>query len=1356
MMLLERLINALQRPLQRPLQGQARFLTYAKKPNSALPGYILPKQSSKTSWYKKMLKPPDRTVPAEPVVSNRLESFKNQQSPVKKKSADEASPVLSSSKTFAPSSKNASDDEEEIIHKPKKVRRKIVVDDDDEDDDDNGHVAKGDKDVDMEDDSASARHDAVIDSLKHYESKSTTAIDKDDAKKAKIRERFLKRFDVSRGFDNDTSTASGEETSIETMRREASSRRNVKNIKYTPLEQQYLDIRKKYPDCMLVVEVGYKFRFFEEDALAASKALNIVAYKDKNMFGASIPTQRLNVHVKKLVQLGYKVGIVRQTETAAIKGLDETMQLIDLLLTAAGDNKSAPFQRKLTNIYTRGTFIDMEVEDSLFEAQPSYLVCLNEGKVDDDRVQISIIAVQLATGDIICDTFEDNTMRNELETRLHHISPAEILLPLENLSPLTERAVEFWSTRAGPDGEVVRLERTNKGFTDAAQARQAVFGFYESQSHSKMDEQSQIDLLGPILELSDDIIVCLSALLSYLQEFHLEHILLLTKSFTNFNSISNMILSGTAMSQLEVYQASNLEDDRGGRGSLLWVLNHTKTKFGGRLLRKWIGKPLVEIQYVKVNKPFLIRSQLRERIEAVEDMLKLVEAGDIQSKKLPLVLAGLPDLEKHLSRIHLGRILPSELHTFFSSLERAALYFANCASGFCSDLLKRVLKELPSIKTICQEYLSEMDDTSSKNNDKKIKGVEENLSEILKDIRKTIGRSDLLYTTVAGIEYLVEIKASAEKKVPKDWIKVSCTKAVSRFHTPDILEELKNLEYFREQLAAAAEESFQLYLKEISNMYEDFKCAIQNIALLDCLLALAQVARQPGFVKPNIVDEPVIEVVEGRHPIVESLVPNFVPNDIHLNERCLLITGPNMGGKSSYIRQVALIVLMAQVGSYVPAARATLGVFDAIYTRMGACDDISKGQSTFMKELQETSDILKAATPRSLVIMDELGRGTSTHDGTAIAYATLSHFLTVTKCTTLFVTHYPVLGSLQRKFSPALRCCHMGFLENSGNEDSKYNIGLIHPRLNVARLASLPDSVIEIAKHQSAVLEESSEAKKCAHMQTVNEGDQWKLVGNKHFAAGEFEESVAAYSKAIIKNPSNPIYYTNRANALFKLHKYHDCASDCEKAISLDSKSVKAYYQWGKALVEIHHYTHALACFRKAYTLGLEQRVPYLDDIASQVRKAKATRWEVEDKKRRETQSDLFRYMSGLIEKDRERKKGQISSSDPEQLEEVDQIFDEKLSQLLSLLSVAEEEGKKREVPEAFLGKISFELMTDPVISPSGITYDRTEILQHLNKIGKWDPLARIPISEKDLIPNLALKEVIDEFLDKNGWAADY
>lgn len=288
----------------------------------------------------------------------------------------------------------------------------------------------------------------------------------------------------------------------------------------------------------------------------------------------------------------------------------------------------------------------------------------------------------------------------------------------------------------------------------------------------------------------------------------------------------------------------------------------------------------------------------------------------------------------------------------------------------------------------------------------------------------------------------------------------------------------------KESLAAACDDAFKAFLARISEFYQQLRDTVQSLALLDCLLSLATVAAQPDYCKPKFVDEPVLSIVNGRHPMIERLMTDaYVPNSISLSSnslRALLVTGPNMGGKSSYVRQNALIAIMAQIGSFVPAESAELGLLDAVFTRMGAFDNLLAGESTFMVELSETSDILKAATPRSLVILDELGRGTSTQDGVAIAYAVLEHMVRTVRSMTLFVTHYPILGAVADQWHGEVGCVHMKFeKEDDGGEENitfLYQVenGLAYRSygLNVARLAGLPESTIKLAGVKSRELED--------------------------------------------------------------------------------------------------------------------------------------------------------------------------------------------------------------------------------------------------------------------------------------------
>ena len=393
-------------------------------------------------------------------------------------------------------------------------------------------------------------------------------------------------------------------------------------------------------------------------------------------------------------------------------------------------------------------------------------------------------------------------------------------------------------------------------------------------------------------------------------------------------------------------------------------------------------------------------------------------------------------------------------------MQRIATEFATVKSpsdaGFKSNMINEAIATLPVILEDVVAYLEKINTQAAKEDDKYgffreseetdaivdhklgIAAVEQELDSHRAVAAKKLGKKKVDYVTVSLIEYLIEVDNADLKNVPASWTKISGTKKLSRFHTPEVVRLIRERDQHKEALAAACDLAFKVLLADIASNYQAFRDCVQALATLDCLLSLATVANQPGYVKPEYTDEVSISVRQGRHPMVEQfLLDAYVPNDIDLSSdrtRALLITGPNMGGKSSYVRQVALIAIMGQIGSYVPAESAKLGMLDAVFTRMGAFDNMMAGESTFMVELSETSDILKQASPKSLIILDELGRGTSTHDGVSIAQAVLDYIVRDTKSLLLFITHYQSLSALANSFEQEeLRNFHMSFAEYGDN-----------------------------------------------------------------------------------------------------------------------------------------------------------------------------------------------------------------------------------------------------------------------------------------------------------------------------------
>lgn len=381
---------------------------------------------------------------------------------------------------------------------------------------------------------------------------------------------------------------------------------------------------------------------------------------------------------------------------------------------------------------------------------------------------------------------------------------------------------------------------------------------------------------------------------------------------------------------------------------------------------------------------------------------------------------------------------------------------------------------------------------------RRVELANEKLDSLIVVYRKQLHIHKLEYTSVAGITHLIELPLNT--KVPPDWVKVNSTKKAIRYHPPEVLVALDELALANEQLTVICQAAWNNFLTGFSGCFAEFQAVVQALASLDCLNSLAILSRNKNYVRPLFVedDEAVqIHISSGRHPVLETVLQdNFVPNDTDLHaerEYCQIVTGPNMGGKSCYIRQVALIALMAQVGSFVPAISAKLHVLDGIYTRMGASDSIQQGRSTFLEELSEASDILKKCSANSLVILDELGRGTSTHDGVAIAYATLQYLLEHKKCMVLFVTHYPEIVGIKNEFPGSVGPYHVSYLtsQRDVNGDFKSNEKMDHINseditylyklapgvsersfgFKVAQLAQLPVTCIQRATVIAAKLE---------------------------------------------------------------------------------------------------------------------------------------------------------------------------------------------------------------------------------------------------------------------------------------------
>ncbi|KAI5056606.1 hypothetical protein GOP47_0028424 [Adiantum capillus-veneris] len=899
-------------------------------------------------------------------------------------------------------------------------------------------------------------------------------------------------------------------TTMDSERQKSKPNKGPYKADYTPLEQQVVELKAKHKDVLLMVEVGYRYRMFGEDAEIAARVLGIFAYNDHNFITASIPTFRLHVHVRRLVEAGYKVGVVRQTETAAIK--------------AHGGNKLGPFTRGLSALYSRATLeaaADLGGSESFTETESStskYLMCVVEqvdvlkasaksplhkqgpsSKVDAESeavtksaydTTIGVVAVETATGDVMYGQFKDTVTRSELEAHLLSCLPAELILA----SPLASSTEKLLVDYAGPNSNV-RIERFSRNSLGDGAALSEVLGFYESTKDRDSDKEAsgseeKIDEgLEAIMTMPQLVVQALVLTLRHLKQFGLERVLLLGATFRPFARVCEMSLSSNTLQQLEILQNST---DATVKGSLLWLMDHTHTAFGARLFQHWITHPLRDELLISARLDAV--SEIADTMGSVGGpqhegsfpasgrgggMVGALSRGRVEGitrgshgllGAVLMALKKIPDVERGITRIFHGTATASEFVAVIQALlttvrqlqqicpaedeENVTLEPDAEKSGvFRSALLKRLFAAASSsvVSEHASRLLSFINKEAASSGDKQnlficgtgkfpmvekcktaVQVAERHLDSLLPPYRKLLRVHNLQYLSVSGSTHLIEVPAM--QKVPEEWVKISSTKKTNRYHPPEVLRALDVLALAKEELTVECNKAWQSFLADFASYYVDFRATVHALAALDCLYSLAIVSRNQGYTRPEFVrkSSAMLMIEGGRHPVLEAtLQEGFVPNDTCLHgdlEHCQIITGPNMGGKSCYIRQVALIAIMAQVGSYVPAVSVKLHAFDAIFTRMGASDSIQRGSSTFLEELSEASIVLRRATPQSLVIMDELGRGTSTHDGVAIAYATLHYLLKNARCLTLFVTHYPKIAELTHRFPGEVGAYHVSYL----------------------------------------------------------------------------------------------------------------------------------------------------------------------------------------------------------------------------------------------------------------------------------------------------------------------------------------
>ena len=798
---------------------------------------------------------------------------------------------------------------------------------------------------------------------------------------------------------------------------------------YSPMMQHYLDTKKQYSDCVLFYRLGDFYEMFFEDAEIVSRELELTLTgkdcgQEKRAPMSGIPYHAADSYIAKLIEKGYKVAICEQVE----------------------DPKQAKgiVKREVIRVVTPGTVIESNL---LEEKKNNYIMAIYKS-----GLYFGISVCDISTGEFLATQIVEHNNFARLLDEISRYSPAEIIVSdmMYNSKTEIEKIKERFDTYISKEPE------------------DSFDGEYEllSGMYNIIDDKDE-----KIQNLTEKklAIYAINALLKYLedtQKTSLDHI----NTIKIYNITRYMALDINARRNLELIEKLR---DKSKKGTLLWVLDKTSTSMGGRLLRRWINDPLID------------KAEINERLNAVEELKdSIILRGDVIE-----ALKKVYDIERLAGKISYGNANGRDMISLKNSVKQIP-DIKKILATTGSKLLKNIYQELDTLddlyEIIEKSIVDEPPITIKEGGIIKI-GYDSEIDKL--KLATTEGKKWILdlevkereLTGIKGLKvgfnkvfgYFIEVTKSNLSMVPDRYVRKQTLANCERY----ITEDLKNLE---NQILGAEERVVTLEYNAFCKIRDSIEKQIQRIqktasliSILDVICSFAIVAEDMNYIKPDVDDGGIIDIKEGRHPVIEKMIStsNFVPNDTYLDKnsnRLAIITGPNMAGKSTYMRQVALITLMAQIGSFVPASYAKVGIVDKIFTRVGASDDLSMGQSTFMVEMMEVATILKEATQNSLVILDEIGRGTSTYDGLSIAWAVAEYIANKEKCgaKTLFATHYHELTELEEKvdgvknYSIAVK--EKGediiFLRKivDGGTDESYGV-------HVARLAGVPQVVTKKA-----------------------------------------------------------------------------------------------------------------------------------------------------------------------------------------------------------------------------------------------------------------------------------------------------
>ncbi|HHW47439.1 MAG TPA: DNA mismatch repair protein MutS [Clostridiaceae bacterium] len=812
----------------------------------------------------------------------------------------------------------------------------------------------------------------------------------------------------------------------------------------TPMMQQYLDLKEQYKDCILFFRLGDFYEMFFKDAEIASRELEITLTGrdcglEERAPMCGVPFHAADSYISRLINKGYKVAICEQVEDPALaKGI---------------------VKREVIRVVTPGTVFDSSMLD---ERKNNYLM-----SVYKYGCFFGISIVDVSTGEFSSTNISWGNTVNKLLDEIAKYSPSEIIA---NSSFFDDTGlVENIRKRFN-----VYLSRFNDEYFETDYAIGKIRSQFEKSELLDREYELEINASGALLEY-----------LEQTQKVNLNHI----QNITSYKIEEFMIIDASTRRNLELTETMR---ERSRKGSLLWVLDRTVTSMGGRLIRKWIEQPLINVADInerleavrEMKEKFMVRMEIRELLKRVYDIERLMG-------KVVIGNANGRDLVALKNSIGQVPYIKSLLEQCESSLNKRNYEQIDTLEDIYELIDKSIVDDPPVTITEGGIIKNGYNDDVDKYRKATIEGKNW-VAALENQEREKTGIKNLRVGFNKVFGYYIEVTKSNYSQVPPEYIRKQTLANCERYITQELKEIEDTILGAEEKLIALEHQLFLDIRNKIASQVRRIKNTARCLSEIDVICSLAEVADRESYTMPEISTEDRIEITDGRHPVVEKMLgdSSFVPNDTLLDmdeNRISIITGPNMAGKSTYMRQVALIVLMAQIGSFVPAKSAKIGIVDKIFTRVGASDDLASGQSTFMVEMSEVANILENATPRSLLILDEIGRGTSTFDGLSIAWSVIEYISDKEKigCRTLFATHYHELTELEGKLTGIKNYCisvekngdDIIFLRKiiRGGADDSYGI-------QVARLAGVPELVINRAKEILAELNEADISKRASRV----------------------------------------------------------------------------------------------------------------------------------------------------------------------------------------------------------------------------------------------------------------------------------